>query len=249
MHPAIAVRNLTKTYAEGGAGMLALRGIDLDVRSGEMLTLMGPSGSGKTTLLSIMGCILSASSGSVRVAGKEVTTMSEKQLPAVRLQHIGFVFQGFNLFPTLTAGENVELMLDLKGVSAAAAKKRAAELLEQVGLGNKYKSFPSDLSGGQKQRVAIARALAGDPEIILADEPTAALDSRTGRSVMQMMTELAHTRGRAVVVVTHDSRVLDFADRIVKIEDGAIANSDLPERMPPAGVLRNDWQQPVVNLA
>ncbi len=249
MQAAIAVRELKKTYAEGSAGTLALRGIDLDVHSGELLMLMGPSGSGKTTLLSIMGCILSASSGSVRVGGKEVTTMSEKQLPAVRLQHIGFVFQGFNLFPTLTAGENVELMLDLKGVPASIAKKRAAELLEQVGLSDKYKSFPSDMSGGQKQRVAIARALAGDPGIILADEPTAALDSLTGRSVMQMMTELAHTRGRAVVVVTHDSRVLDFADRIVKIEDGAIANSDLPERMPPAGVLLNDWQQSVVNLA
>ncbi len=243
MKTAISVRELKKSYAEGSAGVLALRGVDLDVHSGELLMLMGPSGSGKTTLLSIMGCILSASSGSVRIAGKEVTSMSEKQLPAIRLEHIGFVFQGFNLFPTLTAGENVELMLDLKKVPAGVAKKRAAELLEQVGLANKYKSFPSDLSGGQKQRVAIARALAGDPEIVLADEPTAALDSHTGRSVMQMMADLAHTRGRAVVVVTHDSRVLDFADRIVKIEDGAIASPDLPERIPPAGVSVEPWQQ------
>ena len=249
MQPAIAVRELKKSYAEGSAGVLALRGVDLDVNSGELLMLMGPSGSGKTTLLSIMGCILSASSGSVRIAGKEVTTMSEKQLPAIRLQHIGFIFQGFNLFPTLTAGENVELMLDLKNVPSSIAKKRAAELLEQVGLGAKYNSFPSDLSGGQKQRIAIARALAGDPEIILADEPTAALDSHTGRSVMQMMTDLAHARGRAVVVVTHDSRVLDFADRIVKIEDGAIANPDIPERMPPAGVLTDRWPRLNVGLA
>lgn len=248
MQPAIAVRDLKKTYAEGSAGVMALRGIDLDVESGELLMLVGPSGSGKTTLLSIMGCILSASSGSVRIAGKEVTELNEKQLPAVRLQHIGFVFQGFNLFPTLTAGENVELMLDLKGIPAATAKKRAQELLEQVGLGNKCKSFPSDMSGGQKQRVAIARALAGDPEIILADEPTAALDSHTGRSVMQMMSELAHTRGRAVVVVTHDSRVLDFADRIVKIEDGVIANAGQPERKMPAGVMVRDWPQAAVNL-
>jgi putative ABC transport system ATP-binding protein len=241
MEAAISVRQLTKTYAEGSAGALALRGIDLDAHSGELLMLMGPSGRGKTTLLSIMGCILRASSGSVQIAGKEVTQLNEKQLPAVRLQYIGFVFQGFNLFPTLTAGENVELMLDLKRVPASAAKKRAAELLEQVGLGNKYKSFPSDLSGGQKQRIAIARALAGDPEIILADEPTAALDSHTGRSVMQMMADLAHQRERSVVVVTHDSRVLDFADRIVRIEDGAIATPDLPERMPSAGVLLNRW--------
>ncbi len=226
MHPAIAVRQLTKKYDEGMSGTLALNGVDLDVHSGELLMLVGPSGSGKTTLLSIMGCILTASSGSVRVAGREVVGLSEKQLPALRLEHIGFIFQGFNLFPTLSAGENVELMLDLKGVSAAKAKKRSRELLEQVGLGQKYDSFPADLSGGQKQRVAIARALAGDPRIILADEPTAALDSHTGRTVMEMMSELAHKRGSAVVIVTHDSRVLGFADRIVKIEDGAIARPD-----------------------
>ena len=227
MQSAIAVRELTKTYAEGATGTLALRGVDLDVHAGEVLMLMGPSGSGKTTLLSIMGCILTATSGSVRVGGREVVGLREKELPALRLQHIGFVFQGFNLFPTLTARENVELMLDLKGVPAAAAKRRAHELLDQVGLGEKHGSFPADLSGGQKQRIAIARALAGDPEIILADEPTAALDSQTGRNVMEMMSELAHKRGRAVVIVTHDSRVLSFADRIVKIEDGAIAGPDV----------------------
>jgi len=228
---------------------VALRGVDLDVHSGELLMLMGPSGSGKTTLLSIMGCILTASSGSVRIAGKEITQLREKQLPAIRLEHIGFVFQGFNLFPTLTAGENVELMLDLKGVSARSAKKRAAELLDQVGLGDKRDSFPSDLSGGQKQRVAIARALAGDPEIILADEPTAALDSRTGKNVMEMMSELAHRRERAVVIVTHDARVLSFADRIVKIEDGEIADADSsqPETVP-AGILAHSFLQPMVNL-
>ncbi len=135
------------------------------------------------------------------------------------------MFQGFNLFPTLTAGENVELMLDLKRTPKAKAKVRARELLDQIGLGDRYDAFPADLSGGQKQRVAIARALAGDPGIILADEPTASLDSHTGRNVMQQMSELAHRRGRAVVIVTHDSRVLDFADRIVRIEDGVIAGS------------------------
>jgi putative ABC transport system ATP-binding protein len=233
MQSAIAVRQLTKKYEEGVAGTLALRGVDLDVHPGELLLLMGPSGSGKTTLLSIMGCILTASSGSVRIAGREVVGLSEKQLPALRLEHIGFVFQGFNLFPTLTAQENVELMLDLKGISAAKAKKRAQELLEQVGLAEKYGAFPADLSGGQKQRVAIARALAGDPGIILADEPTAALDSHTGRNVMEMMSELAHTRGRAVVIVSHDSRVVSFADRIVRIEDGAIASNADGEVVPP----------------
>jgi len=245
MQAAISVRDLTKNYEEGSAATLALRGIDLDAHRGELLMLMGPSGSGKTTLLSIMGCILTATSGSVRVAGREVVGLREKDLPSIRLEHIGFVFQGFNLFPTLTAGENVELMLDLKGASAAKAKKRAQELLDQVGLGAKYASFPADLSGGQKQRVAIARALAGDPRIILADEPTAALDSHTGRNVMEMMSELAHKRERAVVIVTHDSRVLSFADRIVKIEDGAIAGGGDTE-MAPAELLATNLPQPAV---
>jgi putative ABC transport system ATP-binding protein len=247
MHPAIAVRKLTKKYEEGASGTLALSGVDLDVHSGELLMLVGPSGSGKTTLLSIMGCILTATSGSVRVADREVVGLSEKQLPALRLENIGFVFQGFNLFPTLSAGENVELMLDLKGVPATKAKKRSQELLEQVGLGEKYDSFPADLSGGQKQRVAIARALAGDPGIILADEPTAALDSHTGRTVMEMMSDLAHKRGRAVVIVTHDSRVLGFADRIVKIEDGAIAKADETELVHP-GLLAEPSNQSAAGL-
>ena len=233
MQPAIEVRELTKAYSEGSTGTLALRGVDMDVHPGELLMLMGPSGSGKTTLLSVMGCILSATSGSVRIAGREITGLRERDLPAIRLEHIGFVFQGFNLFPTLTAGENVELMLDLKKVPSAQAKQRAHELLEQIGLGDKYGAFPSDLSGGQKQRVAIARALAGDPGIILADEPTAALDSQTGRNVMEQLSELAHQRGRAVVIVTHDARVLDFADRIVRIEDGKIVNADESMMAPP----------------
>jgi putative ABC transport system ATP-binding protein len=220
----------------------ALRGVDMDVDPGEMVLLMGPSGSGKTTLLSIMGCILAASSGSVRIAGMEVTKLGEKQLPPVRLKHIGFVFHGFNLFPTLTTGENIEVMLDLKGVRGAEAKRRAAELLERVGLGEKYGSFPADLSGGQKQRVAIARALAGDPGIVLADEPTAALDSRTGRNVIEMMRNLAHQRGRAVVIVTHDGRLREFADRVVRIEDGIIAPPESAEEVP-AGLLVNRFSQ------
>ncbi len=223
MPPAIEVREVTKTYAEGSSRVPALRGVDLAVDAGELVLLMGPSGSGKTTLLSIMGCILSATSGSVRVAGEEVTSRREKQLSRVRREHIGFVFQGFNLFPTLSASENVELMLGLKGFRGAEAKRRAAELLEQVGLAEKYNTFPADLSGGQKQRVAIARALAGDPRIILADEPTAALDSHTGRNVIEMMRTMAHERDRAVVIVTHDSRLVELADRTIHIEDGLIA--------------------------
>lgn len=245
--PAISVRNLTKNYTEGGARVPALRGVDLDVCPGELMLLMGPSGSGKTTLLSIMGCILTASSGSVRIGGRDVTALDEKDLPGVRLAHIGFVFQGFNLFPTLTAGENVELMLDLKGIRAHDAKRRAHALLQQVGLGEKYDSFPSNLSGGQKQRVAIARALAGDPQIILADEPTAALDSHTGRNVMELMRELAHKRGRAVVIVTHDPRMVEFADRITHIEDGVIG--EVADPMPASGMFVHEGPQgPAVNL-
>ena len=220
MEQAIRVRSITKTFDEGAASVRALAGVDLDVESGEVVLLMGPSGSGKTTLLSAMGCILRPTSGSVQIRGREVTGLDERQLPGVRLQHIGFIFQGFNLFPALTAGENVELALDLKGRRAREARRRAHELLEQVGLGEKYHVYPADLSGGQKQRVAIARALAGDPEIILADEPTAALDSVSGRAVIELLRELAHARGRAVVIVTHDNRILPFADHIVHIADG-----------------------------
>lgn len=223
MSAAISVRDLTKSYAEGAATVNALKHVSLDIGAGEVVLLVGPSGSGKTTLLSIMGCILQPTLGSVKIAGREIVGLSEKELPSVRLAHIGFVFQAFNLFPTLTAGENVELALDLKGIRGREARERSRSLLEQVGLADKYNTFPSDLSGGQKQRVAIARALAGDPEIVLADEPTAALDSHTGTTIMNMLRELAHERRRAVVVVTHDTRVLHYGDRIVRIEDGRIA--------------------------
>ncbi|HME00028.1 MAG TPA: ATP-binding cassette domain-containing protein [Terriglobia bacterium] len=228
MDKAVSVRSITKTYDRGEAAVHALRHIDLDVASGEVVLLMGPSGSGKTTLLSIMGCILRPTSGSVRVLGREVAHLKEKELPRVRLDHIGFIFQGFNLFPTLTAGENVEVAFDLKGVGSKAARRRARELLEQVGLSEKYHTFPSDLSGGQKQRVAIARALAGEPEIILADEPTGALDWHSGRVVVEMLRSLAREQGRAVVIVTHDNRTFEFADRIVHIEDGRIKENSVP---------------------
>jgi putative ABC transport system ATP-binding protein len=224
MTQAISVSDLTKTYSSGAAAVRALHGVTLDVDAGEVLMLMGPSGSGKTTLLSIMGCILRPSSGSVRINGREVTNLNERELPRVRLDNIGFIFQGFNLFPTLTAGENVELAVNLRGIRARAARARASELMAQVGLSDKYNNYPADLSGGQKQRVAIARALAGDPKIILADEPTAALDWHSGRQVMAMLQGLAHERGRAVVVVSHDSRVLEFGNRIVRIEDGRLVD-------------------------
>ncbi len=216
----IQIRDLYKTYGKGSAEVHALNGVSLDVHSGEFLVLMGPSGSGKTTLISIMGCILQATRGSVKIGGREMVGLPESQLPAVRLSHFGFIFQGFNLFPALSVRENVEIALDLKGIRGGKARQRAMELLTTVGLADKAKRFPADLSGGQKQRVAIARALAGDPQIILADEPTAALDSVSGRNVLQLLSALAHEQGRAVVVVTHDPRVLEYAHRIVRIEDG-----------------------------
>jgi putative ABC transport system ATP-binding protein len=225
MQPAISVRGVTKVFEEGHRSVPVLHAIDLDVMPGEILLMVGPSGSGKTTLLSIMGCILRATSGSIRIAGTEASQLGERELPAMRLANIGFIFQGFNLFPTLSVGENVELSLDLKGIRGADAKRQAKHLLAQVEMDHKYESFPADLSGGQKQRVAVARALAGSPPLILADEPTAALDSQSGQNVLTILSTLAHEHGRAVVVVTHDHRVLNFADRIVRMEDGRIVTN------------------------
>ena len=222
MKAAISMRDIRKTYREGSGMVPVLHGVDIDVYSGEVVMLMGPSGGGKTTLLSIMGCILQACSGSIVIDGEEVSHLGEEELPRIRREHIGFIFQSFNLFPALTAAENIELMLDVKGIRGIPARKVARSLLASVGLVDKANTVPANLSGGQKQRVAIARALAGDPGIILADEPTAALDSQTGRGIMEMLRSLARERGRAVVIVTHDPRVLEFADRIIHMEDGKI---------------------------
>ncbi len=225
MTPLLAVEQVTKTYDMGGAPVHALRGVDLALHAGEVLLLLGPSGSGKTTLLSIMGCILQATSGRVVIDGRDVARAAERDLPAVRLRHFGFVFQGFNLFPALTAAENVEVALGLKGVRGRAARTAALEALAAVDLADKAGALPANLSGGQKQRVAIARALAGDPSIILADEPTAALDSTSGQLVMDLLRSLASRQQRAVVIVTHDSRTFRYADRIVAIEDGRLAST------------------------
>lgn len=229
MDPAIEVRGVTKTYATGAAAVHALDQVNFEARGGEVVFLMGPSGSGKTTLLSIMGCILRPTAGSVKIQGREVGDLRERQLPKVRLDHIGFIFQGFNLFPALTVRENVEIALDLKAVRGREARRQAMSLLDRVGLKEKAEQVPENLSGGQKQRVAIARALAGDPQIILADEPTAALDGISGRNVLELLRELAHERWRSVVIVTHDNRALSFADRIVYIEDGHIEDGKIKE--------------------
>ncbi len=222
----IRAERLTKVYGNGATAFRALADIDLEIRAGELTLLMGPSGSGKTTLLSILGCILRGTAGSLEVLGERVDALPEGELPRIRRDAIGFVFQGFNLFPALTASENVALALDVRGVRRVEAEMRAAELIREVGLADKSKSFPADLSGGQKQRVAIARALAGDPPIVLADEPTAALDSTSGKNVIELLRRLAHAHGRAVVMVTHDPRVLSYGDRIIHLEDGRIVREE-----------------------
>jgi putative ABC transport system ATP-binding protein len=219
---AIAVRRVVKSYGAGETAVHALRGVDLDVHAGEVLLMMGPSGSGKTTLLSIMGGILQATGGSVAIAGREIVGLPERALPQVRLRHIGFVFQGFNLFPALSAAENVAIALDLRGIRGRDADRRALAALDAVGLADRAHHRPGDLSGGQKQRVAIARALVGEPDIVLADEPTAALDHTSGERVLDLLRRVATEQRRAVVLVTHDPRTLPYADRIVHIEDGVL---------------------------
>ena len=223
--PAIAVARVSKTYGEGAVATMALCDVTLDVHRGELALLMGPSGSGKTTLLSIMGGILRPTSGSVLVAGREIADLPESALPAVRLAHIGFVFQGFNLFPALTAVENVALALDVRRRLDREAWSRAFDALEAVGLSDKADAHPANLSGGQKQRVAIARALVSDPDIILADEPTAALDSTSGHQVLDLLRRLATERQRAVLVVTHDPRTFPYADCAHTIADGRLVES------------------------
>ncbi|HLN47844.1 MAG TPA: ABC transporter ATP-binding protein [Magnetospirillaceae bacterium] len=219
---AVAARDLSMTYHNGGADVHALRGVTLDVMPGEFLLIMGPSGSGKTTLLSILGGILTPTKGAVMACGVQLTSLRSRALARFRLQNVGFIFQGFNLFGALTARENVELALALKGAGKAASGEQALALLDEVGLGDKPDRKPHDLSAGEKQRVAIARALAGSPPLIMADEPTASLDADNGQHVTELLRSLAKSRGAAVLTVTHDPRIVDFADRIVRIEDGVL---------------------------
>jgi len=215
--------NVVKRFTEGKQTVEVLKGVSLDARRGEIVALEGPSGSGKTTFLSILGCILTPTEGRVVVDGREVDPSRPQDLPAIRRRSIGFVFQQFNLFPALSALENVEYSLNVRGVKGAAARREAERVLDAVGLSDRKAFLPSDLSGGQKQRVAIARALAGAPPLLLADEPTANLDSQTGLQVLETFRDLARRENRALVVVTHDPKVRSIADRVAVIRDGLLA--------------------------
>jgi putative ABC transport system ATP-binding protein len=216
----LQAHNIEKHFTEGKESVAVLRGIDFEVERGEIVSLEGPSGSGKTTFLSILGCILTPSKGNVVIDG---TTATAKSLNEIRKRSLGFVFQQFNLFPSLSAVENVEYALNVKGVKGGAASAEAERVIEAVGLTDRKHFLPRDLSGGQKQRVAIARALAGNAPILLADEPTANLDSVVGAQVLEMFRALAKKENRALVIVTHDPKVRTVADRVVKIQDGLLA--------------------------
>jgi len=219
----IAAEDVTKTFREGRETVDVLKGASLHLEAGEVVALEGPSGSGKTTFLSILGCLLGATSGNVEIAGEKIDATKPAKLQGVRKRHIGFVFQQFNLFPALTALENVEYALNLKGVTGADAERQARDLMQRVGLGDREKFLPRDLSGGQKQRVAIARALVASPSVILADEPTANLDASVAGQILDLFSELARSEKRSLLIVTHDPKVRRVTDRVVKIEDGRIA--------------------------
>lgn len=220
--PILEAHHLVKELGEGEGKVVAVNDVSLSLYPGEFTLLMGPSGSGKTTLLSILGCILTPSSGTVVLDGVRVEESDPEKLAELRRKHLGFVFQSYNLFPTLNAFDNVQIALDVRGISGRECKKRALRALHEVGLDHRLRAFPGTLSGGEKQRVAIARALAPSPSIILADEPTSALDTENGQAIMDLLVAIAKKERRAVLAVTHDPRLIPYADRVIEIEDGKL---------------------------
>jgi putative ABC transport system ATP-binding protein len=219
---AVTCRGITRSYGTGDARVMALRGVDLEVRRGELLMLVGPSGCGKTSLISVITAILDQESGSCEVLGRDLKRMSQIERARFRGVSIGFVFQLFNLLPALTAIENVAIPLLINGVSRRRAQAHARDVLQALGSDIRPWAQPKQLSGGQQQRVAIARALVHDPELIVCDEPTSNLDHETGRSIMEIMRDIAKRPNRAIIVVTHDTRIFEFADRIARMDDGKI---------------------------
>jgi putative ABC transport system ATP-binding protein len=224
--PVVEADDVVKYLGNGASQVQALKGVSLALSGGELTLLMGPSGSGKTTLLSVLGCMLTPTRGTIQVRGHSTKNLGPEDLAKLRREHVGFIFQSYHLFPTLTAAENVQLVFDVRGERPPGALVKAKEALATVGLAHKTKSFPIELSGGEQQRVAIARAIAGKASVILADEPTAALDSENGHAIMSILAGIAKDPTRAVLVVTHDPRIMPFADRIVRIEDGLIVGEE-----------------------
>jgi putative ABC transport system ATP-binding protein len=234
--PAVRVAGLTKRFGSGEAAVLALRGIDLQVRTGELLMLVGPSGCGKTTLISVLAGIMDKTDGALEVLGVDPGALSVNDCTRWRGQHIGFVFQAFNLMPALTATENVSIPLLIRKVPLTEAMRRARALLERVELGSRADALPAQLSGGQQQRVAIARALVHEPQLVVCDEPTSALDHETGHRVMDILHGMTREARRTLIVVTHDARIFGFADRIARMDDGRVTAVEAGARntLPPA---------------
>ncbi len=224
MTVAVRCRGLVKTYGKGDARVTALRGVDLDVREGELLMIVGPSGCGKTTLISLVGAMLGQDSGECVVLGHDLQRLGDADRATLRGGSIGFVFQMFNLLPALSAVENVAVPLLIRGMATKTARSRAREAIDSVGLGPRAHALPSEMSGGQQQRVAIASALVHDPKLIVCDEPTSNLDHDTGVAVMDVLRGTGRTRDRALVVVTHDPRIFRFADRVAHMDDGKIVD-------------------------
>ena len=220
--PLYELRNVTKTYGQGGAQVRALRDLSLTIDSGEFVAVVGPSGSGKTTLLQLLGALDRPSSGEVLFEGRDLARMKESELTSLRLATIGFVFQQFNLIPTVTAAENVALALVPRRIPGQERRERVEELLSAVGLGDRGDHLPSQLSGGEQQRVAIARALANEPRVLLADEPTGNLDSETGEEIVGLLRALCEDRGQTIVLITHNTPLAETAHRLVRLQDGAL---------------------------
>lgn len=227
--PVVQIENLNHYFGEGALQKQILFGIDLALQPGEIVIMTGPSGSGKTTLLTLMGGLRSPQSGTLQVFGQELVGAGKSKLVKTR-RNIGYIFQAHNLLECLTARQNVQMSLELHNLSASKAKQRSEEMLTAVGLADHLDYYPHNLSGGQKQRVAIARALASHPAMVLADEPTAALDSQSGRAVVELMQRLAQEQGCTILIVTHDHRILDVADRIIHLEDGRLTNHAILSR-------------------